>query len=456
MNYLVLFSVMLIAASVVILLLPSNHTEGVAPRRRHASKAHAAAQPAQPAQPVAAGQRNASGNAGSADGTSDHDHLLNTLLLKHDKLAEAFENRKKTNRDGVSSTTTKKKGIASTGDNVNVPVAGCNKNKCVEIGPTATDGQGNLIAFSGNCVNPKYYNSDYVNYRIKYCPAFKPADDTIDDQECETCGYYTYYGICIKKDPNKDVDPTDPNWAPTPKNPSNCEYRDYQFNKFNYGPMPGTTGNDGGDQGSSGPNCSTCQLDTTTVNKCVLPGCYSADDGNLPFPDDGDYNFAEGCFDYNPTSKPLPGMENRPAGYYCPPITPGQSYDGGGSSGDQCYTTNSALDYSKFRLMKTTCSNDKQPSEQKFVPGKDAPIDGNDMPPPRNTKHRSASKTGATTSAIQHQHGGAVNVYHHHMNSSGSKNMNGGKNTNMSGSKNTNKNQGYMEPEAGASVLGFL
>jgi hypothetical protein len=106
--------------------------------------------------------------------------------------------------------------------------------------------------------------------------------------------------------------------------------------------------------------------------------------------------------------------------------------------------------------MKTTCSNDKQKSKQQFVPGKDAPIDGNDMPPPRNTKHRSASKTGATTSAIQHQHGGAVNVYHHHMNSSGSKNMNGGKNTNMSGSKNTNKNQGYMEPEAGASVLGFL
>jgi hypothetical protein len=43
-------------------------------------------------------------------------------------------------------------------------------------------------------------------------------------------------------------------------------------------------------------------------------------------------------------------------------------------------------------------------------------------------------------------------------NMSGSKttNMSGSKNTNMSGSKNTNKNQGYMEPEAGASVLGFL
>jgi len=449
MNYLVLFSVMLIAASVVILLLPStSETKETKEPKEEGFNTRAKSTP-RVSQPVAAGQRNLSRTASTADGSYGNQHLMNNVLRKQDRLAEAFENRK---ASAVSATTTKKKGIASTGDNVNVPVAGCNKNKCVEIGPTATDGQGNLIAFSGNCVNPKYYNSDYVNYRIKYCPAFKPADDTIDDQECETCGYYTYYGICIKKDPNKDVDPTDPNWAPTPKNPSNCEYRDYQFNKFNYGPMPGTTGNDGGDQGSSGPNCSTCQLDTTTVNKCVLPGCYSADDGNLPFPDDGDYNFAEGCFDYNPTSKPLPGMENRPAGYYCPPITQGQSYDGGGSSGDQCYTTNSALDYSKFRLMKTTCSNDKQKSKQQFVPGKDAPIDGNDMPPPKNTKHRPASKTGATTSAIQHQHGGAINVYHHHMNSSGR----GGKGGNGGNGGNTNKNQGYMEPEAGASVLGFL
>ena len=131
-------------------------------------------------------------------------------------------------------------------------------------------------------------------------------------------------------------------------------------------------------------------------------------------------------------------------------------------------------------MMDKVCSNDKQPSGQRFVPGKDAPIDGN------GTKHRSASKTGATTNH-QHQHRGAINVYHHHMNSSGSKNtnMNGSKNTNMNGSKNTNdskntngskntndsknmnmngskstndtkKNQGYMEPEAGAGVLGFL
>jgi hypothetical protein len=453
MNYFVLFSVMLIAASVVILLLPSTREEGFALQPDQylpSSKVHA-----KPTQPVAAGQRNSSSTASTADGSTNNQHLLERVLQKHDRMAEAFENRK---TNAVSATTTKKKGIASTGDNVNVPVAGCNKNKCVEIGPTATDGQGNPIAFSGNCVNPKYYNSDYVNYRIKYCPAFKPADDTIDDQECETCGYYTYYGICIKKDPNKDVDPTDPNWAPTPKNPSNCDYRNYQFNKFNYGPMPGT-GNDGdgGDQGSTGPNCSTCQLDTTTVNKCVLPGCYSADDGNLPFPDDGDYNFAEGCFDYNPTSNPLPGMENSPAGYYCPPITPGQSYDGGGSSGDQCYTTNSALDYSKFRLMKTTCSNDKQKSKQQFVPGKDAPIDGNDMPPPKNTKHRPASKTSATASSInhEHQHGGAINVFHHHMHSSGqgktSEKQDGRGGRGSKSAKNT-----YMDPEAGATVIGFV
>ena len=462
MHYFVLFSVLLIAASVVVLLLPSNHHEGFAPRRRHASKAHAAAQPVQP---VAAGQRNASGNAGSADGTSDHDHLLDTLLLKHDKLAEAFENRKKTNR--VSATTTKKKGIASTGasasgsyegegDEVTVPAAGCNKNCKIIEDP--------MDAIDGNCVNPTLPNGE-PDYSMKYCPAFKDDDFA---QECLTCGYYGYTANCLKnadpKDPRKCTlygnytfqKPTGTNKKYIECNPNNTSSK--SVCNLLAQQAGGGGGQGGGSSGPSGPSCSTCKLDINPVNKCVLPGCYSADDGNLPFPDDDGYNFAEGCFDYNPSKgQTLPGMQGRAPGYYCPPITQGQSYDGGGSSGDPCYTNNGSLSYAKYVMMDKVCSNDKQPSEQKFVPGKDAPIDGNDMPPPRNTKHRSASKTGATTNH-QHQHGGAVNVYHHHMHSSGSKNtnMSGSKNTNMSGSKNTNKNQGYMEPEAGASVLGFL
>jgi hypothetical protein len=456
MHYFVLFSVLLIAASVVVLLLPSNHPEGFAPRR-HASTAQPS-QPAQPTQPVAAGQRNTSGNAGSADGTSDHDHLLNALLKKHDKLAEAFENRKKTNRDGVSATTTKKKGIASTsaptdeGDNVSIPSAGCNKNCRIIKDP--------MDAIDGNCVNPTLPNGE-PDYSMKYCTAFTDNDFA---QECLTCGYYGYTANCLK---NAD-----------PKDPSKCtQYGDYSFQQ-----PTGTNkkyiecdadnavckllaqqaggGQGQGSSGPSGPSCSTCKLDINPMNKCVLPGCYSADDGYLPFPDDDGYNFAEGCFYYNPSNgqPPLPGMQGRAPGYYCPPVTQGQSYDGGGSSGDPCYTNNGSLSYAKYVMMDKVCSNDKQPSAQKFVPGKDAPIDGN------GTKHRSASKTGATTNH-QHQHRGAINVYHHHMNSSGSKNMNGSKNTNdsknmnMNDSKNTNdskKNQGYMEPEAGAGVLGFL
>jgi hypothetical protein len=360
MNYLILFSVIIIAACAVVLLLPSRegfaadadtntntntNTDAVRRRRNYPDS-----------DPDAAGQRNASSYAGSADGTSDHDHLLDTLLQKHDQLAEGFENREKP-KTTVSATTTKKNGIASTsananasaeGDNVSIPVAGCNKNKCVEIGPTATDGEGIPIAFRGNCTNPKYDNSDQINYRIKYCPAFKPVDDTIDDQECENCGYYTYYGVCIKKDPKKDVDPTDPKWAPTPENPSNCDYNDYQFNKLNYGPMPGA----------------------------------NSDNGK------GDNNDSDS-------------------------------------------------------------SNDKPKSKQQFKPEN---VDGNDDND-GNKRKRTASKMGAASSAInhQHQHTGAINVYHHHIHGS-----HGTINNNNNNNNKRSKHQGYMEPEAGASVLGFL
>ena len=158
-----------------------------------------------------AGQRNASSTAGSADGISNNQHLLDTMLKKHDKLAEAFENREKTSRPGVSATTTKKKGIASTGastSTVTVPAAGCNKDKCVEI-KTPTD------AIDGNCVNPTLPNGE-PDYSMKYCAAFRPKDYTIDAQECLTCGYYGYTANCVKYD--------------NPTNPTKCLlYGNYSF-----------------------------------------------------------------------------------------------------------------------------------------------------------------------------------------------------------------------------------
>ena len=480
MHRFVLFSVILIAASVIVLLLPFNNhnaTDEGFKNNNAPLKRTATSNAKGDSHPTAAGQRNSSSTAGAADGSSSSQHLLDHLLQKHDRLAEAFENRDASkangngNGNGVSTTTTQKKGIASTGasyngDEVTIPVAGCNKDKCVEIGKIQPMFDP-MAAIDGNCVNPTLPNGE-PDYSTKHCAAFRPRDYAIDAQECLTCGYYTYKADCVKY--------ADPN------NPTKCIlYGDYKFQqpdgtkqKYRTCDADDTVcnllagGSQGGQDetgGSSGPSCSTCELDINPVNRCVLPGCYS--DG-LPFPDDDGYNFAEGCFDYDPSKgQTLPGMQGRAPGYYCPPITQGRSYDGGGNSGDPCYTNNGSLSYAKYVMMDKVCSNDKPKSQQRFVPGKDAPIDGNDN---SNTKHRSGSKTGATISH-QHQHGGAINVYHHHMNSSGSKNTKDSKNTknskntkdgkNTTDGKNTkdgegNKNQGYMEPVAGAGVLGFL
>jgi hypothetical protein len=438
MNYFVLFSVILIAARVIVLLIPPT-TEGFASATPNANmKPNANAKPKPSAsRPAAAGQHNLSSAAGAADGGSSNQYLMDDLLAQQDRFMEAFENRNKTNgATTVSSTTTKKKGIASTGaSTVTIPKAGCNSDKCVKI-------KDPMDAIDGNCVNLPLPNGE-PDYSMKYCAAFQPKDYTIDAQECLTCGYYTYTGNCVK-------------WLVPADKTSKCiVYGSYTFkpsgdkayikcddadDKVCNLLAQQVGGGGGGDQGSSGPSCSTCQLDTTTVDKCVLPGCYSADDGNLPFPDDGDYNFAEGCI-INKGN--LPGLESQPSGYYCPPITKGQSYDAGGSSGDPCYTTNSTLDYAKFVKMDKICSNDKQKSKQQFVPGKDAPIDGNDMPPPKNTKHRSP---GATTT---HQHSGTINVYHHSSNQTQGKGQG-----NSSNSKNSNNT--YIEPVGGATVLGYL
>lgn len=447
MNYFVLFSVILIAACAVILLIPfpgRNADEGFTahPARRR--------NPPMSSDPQAAGQRNASSHAGNADGTSDHDHLLDTLLLKHDKLAEAFENRKKPSK--VSATTTKKKGIASSGASAaTIPAAGCDKDNCVKINDP-------MDAIDGNCVNPMLPNGE-PDYSTKYCAAFRPKGDEFA-QTCLTCGYYTYAADCMKR-----ADPTDPNKC--------TQYGDYKFQQpsgtsENYLTCDGDDDTvcqmlaqqAGGDQsqgqgqsqgGPSGPSCSTCQLQVNDNTKCVLPGCHSADDGYLPFPDNDGYNFAEGCFYYNPgNGNVIPGMETQPPGYYCPPITQGSKYDA--SSSDPCYTkpdpnnmSTNILDYSKYTKIDSVCSNDKQTSEQQFVPGKDAPIDGTTTQQQQQQQQHS------------HKHAGAVNVYHHHMYHSSRSGKNGNNNgKNGKNGNNGNKNQGYMEPEAGAGVLGFL
>lgn len=333
MNYFVLFSVIIIAVSVVILLLPSssNAEEGFDTQRikekaeaaaKAAAKAAAeAAAEALAAEPSAAGQRNTTITAGPADGSSNNEHLLDNLLMKYDQLANVVENRDKT-ATAVSSTTTQKNGIASTS-----------------------------------------------------------------------------------------------------------------------GPYKGG-GNDGNEV--NGSSCSTCKLQVNDNTKCVLPGCHSSDDRYLPFPDDDGYNFAEGCFYYNPDNgKVIPGMQTQPPGYYCPPITQGSRYDA--SSSDPCYTkpdpTNiksNIIDYSKYVKIDSMCSNNKQKSE------KDAPVDG----------------TTTQQHIHSHKHAGAVNVYHHHMyhgSKKHSNDSNGNNGSNGSNDKNGNHSRNaYMEPVAGAEVLGFL
>jgi hypothetical protein len=485
MNYFVLFSVALIVGSVIILVSPLNHRTNVMPiQEGFDPKSKAKSTSNSNSQPTAAGQFNLSRSAGMADGSSSNQHLLDHLLKKHDRLAEAFENRDADkSRSRVSATTTKKKGVASTGadyegDNVPIPVAGCNKDKCMQI-------KDPMNALDGNCINATYPNGE-PNYKIKYCPAWEPKDDTTYAQECVTCGYYEYEGICSLKDRRGNPDKDE--FIPTPQNPSNCDYESYTFKQYNDEPMPGTDdggGDDGGGGDDSGnPSCSTCKLQVNKTTKCVLPSCYSADDGYLPFPDDDGYNFAEGCFYYNPDpSKPdktLQGMAGRDAGYYCPPITQGESYDAGGGSGDPCYTTSDgSLNYAAFVQMKKACSNDKAPSKQEFVPE-----DVDDNPLKRNTKDRIAS---AMLHQHQHQHGGSINVYHHHhhgprssqpyktqgdkqsgnqrsgnqrsgnQRSGNQRNGNQQSGNQQSGNQQSNgQSSTYQEPVAGATVLGFL
>jgi hypothetical protein len=474
MNYFVLFSIALIVMSVVILVSPLNHRMNVMPIQEgfvqaaanSKSQPNSKTKPKTNSQPTAAGQINLSRTAGMADGSSNNQALLDHLLKKHDRLAEAFENRdadKSASR--VSATTTKKRGVASTGadyeggDNVPIPVAGCNKDKCSLIG----GGKGDpMIALQkGNCINPIIKQTGETDYSTKYCPAWEPNDDMTYAEECATCGYYAYSAKCLKRE--------------DPMNPKRCTLYDKNYKykpPMQSGAMPAPDPDDGGGD-DGGDDCSTCDYVDHPVgkHKCVIPGCYSSDGGNLPFPplpgEDDVYNFQRGCFDYNSKSKQnLPGMDGRPDGYYCPPITKGGSYDSGGGSGDPCYTMidpatknqkqkSYILDYSNFVKMDNKCSNDKAPSKQEFVP---EDVDDNPMDRPQNTKHRSVSKTSATGSTInhQHQHGGSINVYHHKGDKQSGNKQSGNKQSGNKQSDKQGRSNTYQEPVAGATVLGFL
>lgn len=125
MNYaircFVLFSAIVIVACVIVLILPVKETNAMGSIMANENAIEGfqtanLANLANNAAPSAASQPNLSHMAGSADGSSDHQHLLDNLLKKHDRLAEAFETRDANAiATPVSATTTKKNSIASTG-----------------------------------------------------------------------------------------------------------------------------------------------------------------------------------------------------------------------------------------------------------------------------------------------------------------------------------------------------
>lgn len=126
----VLFSAIVIVASAVVLLLPlreggptavettMKHTmenameTAVETTMETAMEGFQSGNQTLPnARVSAASQPSLSHAAGSADGSSDQQHLLDNLLKKQDKLIEVYGNRRST---PVSATTTQRNALAST------------------------------------------------------------------------------------------------------------------------------------------------------------------------------------------------------------------------------------------------------------------------------------------------------------------------------------------------------
>jgi len=352
MKYFVLFSMLLIVASVTILMMPQ--TEGFTPASitddgdmmiRNLK------------QPAPADHRNTSSTAGAADGTSDHQYLLDGLLAKHDRLAESFENKV---NPVVSATTTQKKSIASTSSEAFTGMAGSKCNpKCVPINNTSD-------AIGGNCVNPKLPDNN-PDYSKKYCPAFRPpdGDPLMREQECATCGYYKYAANCIKHaDPQKPDKCTlygSYNYEhPTGSNNyMKCNDNDPICNLFHGIETAGETTTSNTGPTCSAANCAPKQVTVAGGNKCVIPGCISADGGILPYPKD-----------FYGTDMINPCIGKGANGFMCPAITSGTMYDSAGGSNDPCYTTNGTIDKTKFQSMNQVpiCNRVKPIFQQNSIP----------------------------------------------------------------------------------------
>ena len=482
MKHFVLFSMILIVASVIVLLMPQNEQaheqeqEGfesmpqMARREGFGEIIHQMGQGSsefalrpEQHQPMTASQSNLSITAAAADGTSYQDPLLHNTLKKQERLFETFTSRSM-DQWPVSATTTKKNGIASTSEtiggslrnsnqniepfearsafknpDISVPV-GCSK-KCVQIKNTS-DAIGGNYAIGGNCVNPPISNTNQnPDYSKKYCPAFRVPDGDYSmlEQECATCGYYTYAANCE-------------NYA-DPKNPKKCTlYGSYDYER----PTTGTNDyinckdndaicnlfhgvgatNAGGDDGTtttttgltcSKDNCPPKQVSVDNSNnaKCVIPGCISMDDGMLPQPKD---------FYGNDRINPCIGKGQN---IKCPAIAAGSEFTHGSynsvSSTDLCYTTNGKPDQTKFQSMNQVCIQEKPKSQQNFVPV-------------IQQQGQGSQQQGQGSQ----QQGQSINVYHH-----AGRGRQRGSVSNNAGSGSSGSST-YVDPVPGTLYLGIF
>ena len=415
MNYFVLFSLIIIATCAIVLLIPSQPIKAKINKGNTTNKDKDTNNKNKDDDddddsptPSAAGQRSLSSAAGAADGSSDHQHLLDTLLQKHDALVEGMQNDDDDDDDDFGRKGQWRK------------LVGCS-DKCVKISNAAD-------AVGGNCVNPPISDTNSKpNFSKKHCMAFAPprGKPFMRDLECMTCGYYTYEAECKKKDPD---------------NPDKCKrYGSYTYKAptgANAKPYYDCSGNPvcdlflkqrGGGGGGQGyvdddadrPVCSaaTCKPKevtiagvTTSTQKCVIPGCLS-NSGGLPYPKD-----FYGTDNINPCK--LKGN-----GYICPAVTSGSTdaYNSGGGSGDPCYTTNGVVDETKFQSMTQVpvCNSVRPSSTQKFKPGDfdDDDDEDEDEDEDKDEDEGNEDKGKGRNNNNNNNNGSTINVYHHYVGS---------------------------------------
>jgi hypothetical protein len=433
MNYLVLFSLIIIATCAIVLLIPSdkgnNTNKGNSNNKNKGNKGNYKNKDKgdkgnsnnknkdkgntdddddddDSPTPSAAGQRSLSSAAGAADGSSDHQHLLDTLLQKHDALVEGMQNDDDDDDDYGRKGQWRK-------------LVGCS-DQCVKIKDTAD-------AVGGNCVNPPISaTNSKPDLSKKHCMAFAPprGKPFMRDLECMTCGYYTYEAQCKTTDPD---------------NSAKCKRYDNYVHKAPTGANAKSyydcSGNPvcdlflkqrggGGGQGyvdddDDGPVCSAanCKPKEVTIagvpatTKCVIPGCLS-NSGGLPYPKD-----FYGTDNINPCKLNPSG-----SGYICPAVTSGstQAYTSGGSSGDPCYTTGGKVDVGKFQSMnqQPVCNSVRPSSAQNFKPGDFNNEDNEDNEDNEyNDEEDEGNGNNNNNQRNNNNNGSTINVYHHYVGS---------------------------------------